>query len=383
MSALRTLPPEASRILRLAAIDRPAARAAFSCRSVEEQVALLCEAPVARRAELLELAAAPEALIPALPPAELCHTVKAVGLTEAGWILEHANEEQIVTCLDLDAWRDFVPDRERIGEWLLALEDAGGDTLLRAVQALDTELLVLHLRSRIVLHLAANDDDFTPPVGSHTLDDQFHFVAIHEKDDLADLIALLRTLFERDYGLYFRLLHASMSEIGCDAEEWTLRWRSGRLQDLGFPPWEEAMCIYGRLREEQMAELPEAEREAQIGEWPLPVWMPSLPAASPESPSLLRALAELSAEERRPTLFAFLALVNRVAVADRLSLGDAETLPAATEKAVRIASHGLDFLVETHGMEAVAVLRRTSLERLFRVGASLPGFVERPKPAAS
>lgn len=382
MSALRTLPPEASRILRLSASDRAAARAAFSRLSTDEQVALVCETPVARRAELLDLAAAPEALIPALPPAELCYTAKAVGLGDTGWILEHATEEQIVTCLDLDAWRDLVPDPARTGEWLLALEEAGEETMLRAAHALDFEILVLHLQSRIVVHFEeTKDEDFVPPPGGQTLDGQFYFVPVDEKDDVADLIALLRLLFERDYPFYYRLLRAAGGDPSSDTEEWALRWRAGRLQDLGFPPWEEAMRIYGHLREEHLAELPEAG--PQVGEWSLPVWMPSLPAAADGDPSLLRALAELAEEERRPFLFAFLALVNRVAVADRLALGDAETLPAATDKAVRIASRGLDFLVEGRGLTPVEVLRRASLERLFRVGVNLSGSAERPTPAES
>jgi hypothetical protein len=51
---------------------------------LDAQVALVCETPVARRSELIDLSLQSEALIAQLPPAELCFTAKAVGLHDAG-----------------------------------------------------------------------------------------------------------------------------------------------------------------------------------------------------------------------------------------------------------------------------------------------------------
>jgi hypothetical protein len=378
MSSLRPLPQKARRILELARADRAAAREAFSKQPLDAQVELVCETPVSRRAELLDLAAEPERLVPALPPAELCFTVKAVGLDDAGWILEHAAPEQIATCVDLDAWGDLAPDRARLGEWLTAFADAGEEALLRAVGALDFELLTLALQSRVQVLLQPSDDDWTPPPGAVTLDGQFHLLARDEEDDLADVVDLLRLLFQRDYWVYFRLVQAVLAESEADTEEWALRWRSGRLQDLGFPPWEEAMRVYGWLPPEQRAQLGEPGRLHAVGEWPLPIWMPRLPAGAARDPLLFRALADVPESERRALLFAFLALANAVAVADRLPLGDAETLPAAIDKAARVASAGLAHVGSARGLEPAEVLRRTTLERLFRVGASLDPSVAPP-----
>ena len=114
-----------------------------------------------------------------------------------------------------------------------------------------------------------------------------------------------------------------------------------------------------------------------MDEWHLPVFMPELPAIADPGASLLRAAAELDVEARRRFVYAFLALANQVAVADRLSLGDAESIPRSIEKAVRVASRGLDHLAERHGRPAVEVLRRVPLPSLFRVGAHL----DRPEGA--
>ena len=47
----------------------------------------------------------PETLVPAMPPAELVFTIKAIGLESATWLLELATPEQVTAALDLDAAR--------------------------------------------------------------------------------------------------------------------------------------------------------------------------------------------------------------------------------------------------------------------------------------
>ena len=366
-----TLPASARRILELANRDRAAARAALETLTTDEQIALVCESPLARRAELLDLLRDPERVIPRLPPAELCFVIKSVGLGDAGWLLEHASEEQIVAAVDLDAWSALEPDRGRLATWLAALGEAGDETLLRAAHALDFELLVLALRARLTVTLLGRDEADLAPAGSLTIDGQFYLLPRHPGDELEDTLALLTTLFQQDYWFYHRLLQAVSAEFESETEDWALRWRNARLQDLGFPPLEDARRIYAFVRSEKLAELPSVEPGLEMGEWPLPVWLPSFPIGGESEHGLFRALASLAEEERRPLLYAFLALANRVAVADELPLGDAETLPAALEKAARVASLGLAHLARENAVDPAFVLRHTALERLFVVGANL------------
>jgi hypothetical protein len=381
MGELRGLPGDVRALLALARRDRRRAAAAFSALPLDSQVALVCEAPAGRRADLLDLAEEPEALIPRLPEAELCFTVKAMGLASAIWLLEHATPEQVVACIDLDAWRGHAPVPSELDAWIDALAETSDDALAGSLAAIDPELVVCYLQDRLtaVMKPAASEDEgFEPPPGSKTLDGVFWFSARRDADDLAACERVLRLLFERDYWAYFRMLQGTIWEPPAENQEWALRWRSGRLEDLGFPPWEEAMGLYRYLAPQERDSVPADVAALEVGEWHLPVWIPNLPARADSPHLLFRALAELEPDERRAAFYAFASTVNELAVADRMPLSDAETTPRAIEKAAHWISRGLEHLAAVGGLPPAEVLRRTPLERLFRVGANLDPESARP-----
>jgi len=370
----RTPADEATRVLSLARNDRNAAEKALAALSLEEQVAVICETPVGRRSALLSLVSAPELLIPRMPEAELCFTVKAVGPSQAGWIVEHATPEQLMACVDLDCWalQRFEPGAFR--EWWLAAEDAGQETLLRWYRAVDPELLVLDLHDRIVVELKPPDaterESWSPPERAQTLEGQFYFVAKREDDDLAEVTALLRALFEESYWDYFRLMQGTIHELPTETEAWADRWRRGRLEDLGFPPREEAAALFARIEPEQRTELPPSGPVLDVSGWSLPVWFPKVPVATNAEHAVLAAAARLGEDERQAFLYRLLAVANKVAVAYDLPLSDVESIPTAMDEAVRMTSRGLEEITRAHGLALEDVLRSVSLERLFRVGAS-------------
>jgi len=150
-----------------------------------------------------------------------------------------------------------------------------------------------------------------------------------------------------------------------------LRWRTGRLEDLGFPPWDRAMEIYHFIRRDDRAAISDEATSLNVDEWRLPVWIPSLPASADHQHLLFRTLAQLDESERRSALYAFISLANKVAVADRMELSDAESIPIAIDKVADFASVGLEFISTERGLEAKDVLRRVTLQRLFSVGANL------------
>jgi hypothetical protein len=373
--------PAARSLLKLARADRVQARAAMANLSVEEQVATLCEAPIEFRGSVLDLVPIPEQVIPLIPEAELCFLCKHVGVHDASWILQQATREQIVACMDLDAWTDLRPDIERLDTWMDALAEAGEETIVRGATAMDPEMLALYLRDHVIVKLKpAGDEDWEPPDGTETLEGQFYFGARKQNDDIASLKKLLHALFTKDYWLYFRMMQSVDEELQVETEEWALRWRTGRLEDLGFPAWDRAMRIYGFMRDDKLADIPIEPATIDSGAWSTPVWITELPIAADETHSLFRAVAELDTEARSRFFYAFIRLANHVAVADRLDLGDAETLPGAIEKAARVASIGLELIASRAELSLPETLRRVQLDRLFRVGVNASPSDERPSP---
>lgn len=378
--------PEARRLLQLARSDRRAAEAELGKLPAEQQAIVVVESSLAIRRQVIELLPDPEAVIPLIPDAEFVYTCRSIGLNDASWLLPMATPKQIVACFDLDAWDGIEVDTQRLDAWLAALADSDEETILRGAQSIDPELIAIYLRNHIDVHLKPSpqdDPDWSPPDSAQTLEGQFYFVAKDPKDDLAPLLALLHNLFRGDYWHYFRMIQAVHEESKIENEEWALRWRTGRLEDLGFPPWDSAMRIYGFLRPERRADLPPDETALDLADDSLPIWSSDLPGRHSEELPLFRAARELEVREKSALFYALISLSNRVAVADRMSLGDAESLPSAIDKATRLASDGLEYLAKENNVALENVLRRTPLDQLFRVGVNLDPDAALPKPIES
>ncbi|MFP6655921.1 MAG: DUF6178 family protein [Myxococcota bacterium] len=383
MTLSRTFAPEARRLLTLARSDKRAAEQQLGALTPKRQASVVCETPHAIRRQLIELLPNPEAVIPLIPEAEFCYTCRSIGLADAHWLLPMASENQIVACFDLDTWRGLQIDLQRLDDWVAALSTTETETIVRAARALDPELIVIYLRAHIDVSIKPSeqdDPDWSPPDRSQTLEGQFYFVAKDPKDDLTPMLILFHALFQEDYWLYFRVIQAVLEELAPENEEWALRWRTGRLEDLGFPSWDKAMRIYGFLRPDRMSELSEKTAPLETRNEFLPIESIDLPGAADDERALFRATRELEADERNRIFYALISLANRVAVADRMELGDPDSLPLAIDKATRFASDGLEYIATKNELSLEKTLRSVSIERLFRVGTNLDRDAALPTP---
>ena len=140
------------------------------------------------------------------------------------------------------------------------------------------------------------------------------------------------------------------------------------------------MRVYGFLRPDRLADLPKEEFTLDLHDASLPIWTSELPGMRGEEQALFRATRDLGPEERSAVFYALIMLANRIAVADRMELGDPESLPVAIEKAARFTSNGLEFVALENKLSLEESLRRVSIERLFRVGANLDREAALPEP---
>jgi hypothetical protein len=352
-------------LLRLARTRRDAAREQLRALSEAEQARACLELRPEVRSEFLMLLDHPEAIVPLLPDAEVCMTIRSGGMSDGAWLLELATPAQTQACFDLDCWRGTDLDPARTSEWVDALVEAGPETLARAVQETDAEVWVLLVRSLAEVVVTGREE--IPPDGAVTVDGMVHFVP-HEGSDPAQIQQLAKTLAHLCPGEYWRLVYGALFESPSEIEEYALRWRSGRLADLGFPEREQALRVYARLHPEEAPELDVSAPPAAL--------VPTGTLPRELRGSLVgEALRKLSPERAGEVLGYVLAVANALAIADDLVLSDPDAVPRALEKSVRGIDAGLRELARLRSRAPEEVLDRTPPLELFRVGATLdPGL---------
>ena len=331
-----------------------------------------------RRMDALLESADPAAAVAALSVPDFYFLVKEVGLADAGDLVELATPQQIRGCLDLEVWdRDRV-QLEAAAPWLLSVIEAGPEKLAETWAGLDAELRALFLaRSAIVIDHSMGEelpDDEERPAFS-TPDTFFTVVVTAEREDEIRLVyRLIDDLYRVDQELARHTLLSSRSELQSELEEMSYRWRSGRMADLGYADFYEALEVFRPLdpdsvrTDEATAEPREAAAtdEARAAGLPAPV---AEPIAGTFLARALEQVADAAEAERLET--ALVHLVNRVLSALRIRPGDEEGVRSATAAAAATLSIGLEHLCAGRVDRAPAALAAVSLTRLHRLGHSL------------
>lgn len=338
--------------------------------SPEEQARLCQDIRLESRSEFLMLTEHPEDVVPLLPEAELVQTVRAGGMSEAAWLLELATPEQRVAAFDLDCWSGSELQVSRVNEWLDALIEAGRPTLVKALDEIELEVVLLAIRSEAEVAVVSKEQE--PPIGFFTPDGVVYFGSAPDASPHR-VHEISHALFAEAQPLYWRLVYGLLFESPSECEEYALRWRTNRLQDLGFPDLEQAMRVYRPLPLERVADWVPPTPDGGIVE--------SIPLPRQLRGTLLgEALAKLASGRAADLLGYVLAVANSIAVADALPLSESESVPHALEKAVRGIDTGLRELARARGQAPEEILDRTTPLDLFRVGATVdPTLKEKPK----
>ncbi len=347
-------------LIRLARSDRNAARAALAGLSAEEQARACQDLRLELRDEFLMLVEHPEDVVPLLPEAELVQTVRATGMSEAAWLLELATPEQRVAAIDLDCWSGAELQVPRVQEWLDALIEAGRPTLVKALDEIDLEVLLLALHEETEVAVVAKEQ--TPPPGFFTPDGVAYFGTAPDTSPHR-VHEITHALFAEDQPLYWRLVYGLLFESPAECQEYALRWRVNRLQDLGFPDLEQAMRVYRPLAVERVSDwVPPASDGALVESIALPRQL--------RGTLLGEALSKLDPARAADLLGYVLGVANSLAIADGLPLSERDSVPRALEKAVRGIDTGLRELARARGQAPEQVLDRSAPLDLFRVGVT-------------
>ncbi|HVI95512.1 MAG TPA: DUF6178 family protein [Anaeromyxobacter sp.] len=328
--------------------------------------AALAAAHGRKRLDVVLDARDPQALVRALPADELYFTIREIGLADAAPLVQLASAAQFRTFLDLDAWTGDRLDPAKALPWLRAaragaqLEPKAEARWARKLAGLDREVLYLLLRTSLRVHDLEQDPD--PELHAdrflRTPEGKFVVEFLVDGTEYLAVRGVLDDLYAEDPFQATRLLSAIRWDLPSELEESALRWRTGRLADLGYPSREEALSWFARP--------PRTPAPAAPG---APARPPGFLLATLARGSLLdRALAALPDADRAAVEAQVIAAANAVLVADAVDPTDVDAVREAFQAARSLLDLGLEALAGADDARAAAALSETPVKRVFQEG---------------
>jgi hypothetical protein len=315
---------------------------------------------------LLDLLLSPTdaaARIQSLPGEQLYRLVRKIGLEDCTEIVALASGAQIQACLDFDVWEGDRLSLERLDPWLHGLLQTGLDNFLERMRDLDDQLLSAIIRSSAQIHIIDDPESFDPPDEEHVLTQDRRICIVFPASSERDLPVkvFLDALMREAPDHCYNLLVFTGAALDAEIEETALRWRQGRLADLGFVDPIEALGIYTPPRADQLAEA----RRAVPRESAATVLAPSLRGDERLSAALTALTGEIAGIVAQELAY----VANTALSADRVALWDEAAQETVLRRVRTGLSLGLDALSAGGGARGDAeVLARVPLALVFRTG---------------
>ncbi len=322
-----------------------------------------------------------EAKVQALAVTDLYHLITEVGLGDSVELLSLCTGEQIQGCIDMEIWDRDLPSLDAFMPWLAALQENGFEFFGKTWVAMDAELTALTLSRLCIIYDKSLGEEVPDDEDREVFEtpDTFFQIVVTAEDEVQSklLYSIIADLYRYDLTEARMTLQAARAEPKAHLEEMSYRWRSGRMADLGYVDFYEALEVFRPIDPASVAigeGTAEHETGAQIdsqlpiaSELPTPMLEPLIGRSF-----LARGLEALENNaEVEAMQGALLYLVNRVLSAGSLSPGNPEALELATLHATATVALGLEHVSAGNDAQAVDALRSISLTRLHRLGYSL------------
>lgn len=330
---------------------------------------------VKQRIEQLLIAEDSAVRVQALSPVEYVVLLKeAPEMRPALLSLGHA--EQIRAVLDLDCWHKDALQGSRVLTWLEDLQQSGEAAFQQALQTLDRELLCVAFRHFVRIHAALPEEEEQDPqpydeVVSNEL---YRLEFVDPQSPWNERIWRLFDFLRRTApDMYHSLMQGIMWGLENELEELAYRWRSGRMQDEGFPEYYEALETYQTMA----LEAPQLSPAVAVPGPPASVensgLIPSYawrlaPADTPLAQALAADFPGLTLER---LCWEMVVLCNRELVIDQVDFADAAAVCASLGRVFAHINVGLEYLSKHEGQQLETLLATRSLQAICQVGVSL------------
>jgi hypothetical protein len=326
----------------------------------------------------------PAALVHSFPEQDFYLLVNEIGPEDSLSLLSLATNKQWEHIVDLETWQKDRLDPKAVTRWLSLLLEADPKRFFRWFLEEKLEFVELYLFRNLEVRIREHDQDPSDFGDDYfTLDNTYYFKFIDipaetESEKLNDaqrralLTHITQSLASYDHHAFQGVLLEAAHIIPAETEEDCYRWRSVRLAEKGFLPFDEAVGLYQPIKSEELKKkdkkfIPDSLE--QISSLPVPI----APLRElKEDNHFTRALQKVEPPnvlQQIQTEFAN--LCNQIVVADQKIISEREVLQEIVKKASGYVSIGLELMVEDKNVDpvrAAVLITRYALQDIFRVG---------------
>jgi len=351
---------------------------------LQEKRRKILELPPEKALDLILDDPQPAALVHSFPEQDFYLLVNEIGAEDSLPLLSLATNKQWEHVVDLETWQKDRVDHKAVTRWLSLLLEADPQRFLKWFLEEKLEFVELYLFRNLDVRIRDHDQDPSDFGDDYfTLDNTYYFKFIDlpaetESEKLDDaqrrtlLTGITQNLAAYDHHAFQGVLLEAAHIIPAETEEDCYRWRSVRLAEKGFLPFDEAVGIYqplkpGELKKKYKKFIPDALE--QISSLPVPI----APLRElKEDNHFTRALQKVEPANVLQQIQAeFANLCNQAVVADQKIIGEREILQEIVNKASGYVSIGLELMVkdkEVDPARAAVLITRYALQDIFRVG---------------
>jgi hypothetical protein len=326
----------------------------------------------------------PAALVHSFPEQDFYLLVNEIGAEDSLPLLSLATNKQWEHIVDLETWQKDHIDINSVTRWMNLLMEADSQRFVHWILNDHLEFMEWYLFKNLEIRIREHDQDPTE-FGDEffTLDDIYYlrFIDIpseSESEKLIDeqrrklLTRIAQRLASTDHLIYQSVFLEAAHVIPAETEEDCYRWRTTRLAEKGFLPFDEAVGIYqpikpGELEGKRKKFIPPAARHVST----LPVPVSPLRELKQDN-YFTRALQKIEAPSVVQLLQTeFAHLCNQVVVADSRIIGERDALQEVVKKTSGFISIGLEQILKDQKDDATkgaALITQYMLQDIFRVG---------------
>ncbi|MCP4678302.1 MAG: hypothetical protein GY854_22880 [Deltaproteobacteria bacterium] len=324
----------------------------------------------------------PGALVKELAPYDLLVAWRLADDEQRTDLLRLADKEQASCFFDLHCWSSYLPSLDDLEATVKPLVLSGTGGALYTLDILDVELRTLLLRRNVRVHLLEDrNDEISVSEGSEVIScpDGLYFLELLDPDSVSDVQrALLAALLIRPFEQYQKEIECMRHDFPSELEETALRWRLGRLADLGFSSREDAISLLVPRSVEETRRLAEGSENKFVPDT-LNIALPMLYRESISGNDFLDRVLEVLAastiaevEKNTANLGAELsAMISRFLAAVGLDISNLDDVGQGATQARDILALGLAETAESDLERGAHLLMALPPSVFFQVGLGL------------